>query len=82
MSDNSNHVTVVNNVNVPQGSRGAGTVLMVLFFGWFLMLWWWPVLAALWLLWLPVAAISAIWVDGFFGRTWYYPWPAWMFGIR
>jgi phosphatidylglycerophosphate synthase len=78
---NENNITIVNQVNTPN-SRGAGTVLMLLFFGWFLLLWWWPLLAMLWLVWLPIAAIASIWVDGLFARTWYQPWPLWMFGIR
>jgi hypothetical protein len=78
---NQNNITIVNQVNT-LNSRGAGTVLMIVFFGWFLLLWWWPLLAAAWLLWLPVAAITTIFVTGFFARTWCYPWPIWMFGIR
>jgi hypothetical protein len=83
MTENQNNanVTIVNNVNTPN-SRGAGTVLMLVFFGWFLLMWWWPLLAVLWVLWLPIAGITAIWVDGFFTRTWYQPWSVWMFGIR
>lgn len=78
---NENNVTIVNNVSTPN-SRGAGTVLMLVFFGWFLLMTWWPLLAALWLVWLVVAGITTIFDRGFFSRTWYYPWPAWMFGIR
>lgn len=80
-NQNNNNITIVNQVSTPN-SRGAGTVLMVVFFGWFLLLWWWPILAALWLVWLPIAGIATIFTAGFFARTWYYPWPAWMFGIR
>ena len=80
--NNANVNTNVNvNVNTPN-SRGAGTVLMLVFFGWFLLLWWWPILASLWVLWLLVAAITNIFQAGFFVKYWYYPWPAWMFGIR
>jgi hypothetical protein len=31
---------------------------------------------------MPIAAIVSIWVDGFFGHTWFQPWPIWLFGIR
>jgi hypothetical protein len=79
---NQNNITILNNVSTPRQARGSGTVLLLVFFGWFLMLWYWPLLAVLWLLWLPTAAIVTIWSAGFFSRTWFYPWPAWMFGIR
>lgn len=80
MSDN---ITINNNntVNVPQQSRGSGTVLMFVFF-WWVLLGWWQVLVCIWLVWLVVAGIMSIWDHGFFARTWYQPWPAWMFGIR
>ena len=80
MSDN---ITITNNntVNVPEQSRGAGTVLMFVFF-WWLLLGWWQVLACIWLVWLVVAGVVSIFDHEFFARTWYQPWPAWMFGIR
>lgn len=80
---NENSITITNNnvVNVPQQSRGAGSVLMLVFF-WWLLLMWWEVLACIWLVWLVVAGIVTIFDHGFFTRTWYQPWPAWMFGIR
>ena len=68
------------NVNVKQ-SRGAGTALIIIFMGWALPLWW-ALLACLWLHWLLIAAIVTIFDHEFFSRTWYQPWPAWMFGIR
>jgi hypothetical protein len=79
-SGDGNVVVVVNN-NVGQSSRGAGTVLMFVFFGW-LLPFWWGVLLQAWLAWLIVAAVVTIFNHEFFGRTWYYPWPAWLFGIR
>lgn len=69
------------NVNVKQ-ARGAGTVLMLVFFGPALVFIWWPIILCLWIVWLPIAGISTIFETGFFGRTWYQPWPAWMLGIR
>lgn len=81
MTENQNNINITNTVNVPN-SRGAGTVLMLVFFGWFLLLWWWPLLFSAWLLWLPVAGITTIFAAGFFTAHWFYPWPAWMFGIR
>ena len=80
-TDNSSNVNVTTTVNTPD-SRGAGTVLLIVFFGWFLLMWWWPLLASLWLVWLIVAGIITIFQRGFFTATWFYPWPAWMFGIR
>jgi hypothetical protein len=80
MSENNITITNSNVVNVPD-SRGAGTVLMFVFF-WWLLLTWWSVLACAWLLWMPVAAIVSIWRSGFFSRTWFQPWPIWLFGIR
>ena len=76
-----NNITITNNVNVPQASRGAGTVLMILFFGW-LLPFWWSILASLWIVWLLIAGIVSIFDHDFFSRNWYQPWPAWMFGIR
>lgn len=76
-----NNITITNTINVPQQSRGAGTVLMVIFFGWLLPMWW-MTLASIWLVWLMVAGIVNIFDHGFFARNWYQPWPAWMFGIR
>jgi hypothetical protein len=83
MGDNMDNIVINNNnvVNVPRGSRGAGTVLMILFFWWVLPTWW-TVLVSLWLIWLPIAAIVSIFDNSFFARTWYMPWPAWLFGIR
>lgn len=83
MSENS--ITITNNntntVNVPQPSRGAGTVLMIVFL-WWLLIWWWQLLACAWIVWLVIAAIVTIFDNGFFTRNWYQPWPIWMFGIR
>lgn len=81
MPENNINITNNNIVNVPQQSRGAGTVLMFVFF-WPVLLMWWAILAHAWVLWLIVAAIVTIFDHGFFGRTWYQPWPAWMMGIR
>jgi len=81
MSENNITITNTNVVNVPD-SRGAGTVLMLVFFWWLLVGFWWPLLACAWLLWMLVAAVVTIWNDGFFGRTWFQPWPIWLFGIR
>jgi hypothetical protein len=71
---------MANTVNVRQ-SRGAGTVLMLVFF-WWLLICWWQVLAVAWLMWLLIAGVVTIFKRGFFKRTWYQPWPAWMFGVR
>ena len=79
-TDNSNTVNVVTNVNTPN-NRGSGTVLMFVFFWWALLIWW-QVLAAVWVVWLLVAAVVTIFKHDFFGKTWYYPWPIWLFGIR
>ena len=83
---NENSITITNNnsnvVNVPQQSRGAGTVLAFLFFWPALIFGWWPLLACVWLVWLVVAGVVSIFDHRFFARTWYQPWPAWMFGIR
>jgi hypothetical protein len=76
-----NNITITNTVNVPQASRGAGTVLMFVFFWWLLLIWW-QVLACVWLVWLLVAGIVTIFQHDFFGRTWFQPWPVWLFGIR
>jgi hypothetical protein len=74
---------VINNVvSIPQQSRGAGTVLMLALFGWWLLPYWWTLLLSAWIVWLPVAAIANIWNHGFFARNWYQPWPIWLFGIR
>jgi hypothetical protein len=81
MSENNVVINNNNTVNVPQPSRGAGTALMIIFL-WPVLLFWWQLLAAVWLVWLLVAAIVTIFEHDFFSRTWYYPWPAWMFGIR
>jgi hypothetical protein len=76
------NINITTNVNVPQPSRGAGTVLMLVFFGWVLLFFWWPLLASIWVVWLVIAAIVTIWDHEFFVNNWYYPWPAWMLGIR
>jgi hypothetical protein len=68
-------------INVSQQSRGAGTALVIIFL-WPALLMWWVLLAALWIKWLMIAGIVTIFDHGFFGRNWYQPWPAWMFGIR
>jgi hypothetical protein len=81
MSENTVNVKINDTVNVKQ-SRGAGTVLMIVCFGWLLVGFWWPLLLTLWIIWMIMAAIVSIFDHGFFARTWYYPWPAWMFGIR
>ena len=81
MTDGNITINNTNVVNVPN-SRGAGTVLMFIFFGWLLVGFWWPLLACAWLVWLPIAGIVSIWDRGFFARTWFQPWPAWLFGIR
>jgi hypothetical protein len=82
MSENNITITNNNTVNVPRQSRGAGTVLMVIFFGWALVFIWWPILAALWIVWMIIAGIVSIFEHDFFANNWYQPWPAWMFGIR
>jgi hypothetical protein len=81
MNENNINITNVNTVNVPQPSRGAGTVLMVLFF-WWVFPTWWMTLASIWLVWLIIAGVVAIFDPDFFTNNWYQPWPAWMFGIR
>lgn len=78
----SNNITITNTVNIPKQSRGSGTVLMWLFFGWALVGIWWPLIACLWLVWMPIAGITTIFRRGFFTSTWYQPWPAWMLGVR
>ena len=79
MSNNS--VTINGTVNVRQ-HRGAGTVLLFVFFGWAIVGLWWPLLACLWIVWMLIAGIVSIFDHSFFGRTWYQPWPAWTFGVR
>jgi hypothetical protein len=54
---------------------------MIIFFGWLLPLWW-STLATLWIVWMLIAGVVSIFQHDFFSRTWYQPWPAWMFGIR
>jgi len=81
VSSNNINVSISGPVNVKQ-NRGAGTVLMIVFFGWALVGIWWPLLLALWIIWLLIAGVVSIFDHGFFARTWYYPWPAWMLGIR
>lgn len=76
-----NNVTVINTVNVPRQSRGAGTALLIVFL-WPVLLVWWQLLACAWLVWLLIAAVVTIFKHDYFARTWYQPWPAWMFGIR
>jgi hypothetical protein len=76
-----NNITITNAINMPQQSRGAGTVLMFVFF-WWVLLFWWEILACAWIVWLLVAGIVSIFDHGFFNRNWYQPWPAWLFGIR
>lgn len=84
---NENNITITNTVAAPNvvvntpNSRGAGTVLLFVFFWPFLLIWW-TLLLALWPVWLIAAAITTIFNHSFFVQTWYYPWPAWMFGIR
>jgi hypothetical protein len=75
------NVKIDGTVNVKQ-SRGAGTALMLIFFGWALVGFWWPLIFSLWLIWLPIVGIIAIFDIEFFKNYWYYPLPAWMFGIR
>lgn len=70
----------MNEINVRQ-SRGAGTVLLLVFFWWLLLVWWQLLLVA-WLVWLLVAGVTTIFKRGFFTGKWYYPWPAWMLGVR
>lgn len=62
-------------------SRGAGTVLMLVFFGWALVFWWTLLLTA-WIIWMMIAGIVTIFDHGFFTRNWYQPWTIWMLGIR
>ena len=83
MSENNNIINITNTnvVNVPRQSRGAGTVLMFLFF-WPALIMWWQILAVLWVPWVLICAIVAIWDSEFFADYWYWPWPAWLFGIR
>ena len=69
------------NVNVKQ-ARGAGTVLLIVFFGWALVFIWWPIIACLWIVWMLIAGIVTIFDRGFFTRNWYQPLPAWMLGVR
>src|SRR5580765_7088260 len=69
IGDTMSQVNIEGTVNVKQ-SRGAGTVLMLVFFGWALVGVWWPLIACLWLLWMLVAGVVNIFVQGFFSRTW------------
>jgi hypothetical protein len=75
-----NEVKIVGDVNVKQ-SRGAGTALMIIFL-WPVLLMWWQILLAVWLIWIIIDGVIAIFNAEFFLATWYQPWPAWMFGIR
>lgn len=84
MTDNhgnySQNVTV--NVVTPN-SRGAGTVLMLVLFGWWLLPWWWSLLLTVWMVWVVIAGVTAFFDHGdLFSRTWYQPLPLWLFGIR
>jgi hypothetical protein len=76
-----NEVKIAGTVNVRQ-SRGAGTALLIIFLGPWLLFFWWPLIACLWLLWMVIAGAVSIFDHEFFGRNWYQPWPAWMLGIR
>ena len=78
VQNNNQNVSV--NVSTPN-SRGAGTVLMFLFF-WPVLLMWWTVLLAAWMIWIPVCGVVTIFQHDFFANNWFYPWPAWLFGIR
>jgi hypothetical protein len=75
------NVSVTTNVNVPQPARGAGTVLAIVFL-WPALLLWWSLLLCLWIIWMLIAGIGSIFDHSLFARTWYQPWPAWLFGIR
>ena len=46
-------------VNVKQ-SRGAGTVLLIMFFGVPIVFIWWPIIACLWIVWMLIAGIVSI----------------------
>jgi hypothetical protein len=81
VNENNINITNVNTINTPRPSRGAGTVLVIIFFGWLLPTWW-TLLASIWIIWLIIDGIIAIFNPEFFLDTWYQPWPAWMFGIR
>jgi hypothetical protein len=82
MNENNIVINNSNTVNIPRQSHGAGTALMLIFFWWFFIGFWWPMLLIAWLVWLLIAGITTIFKRGFFTATWYYPWPAWMLGIR
>jgi hypothetical protein len=73
-------VNINGTVNVKQ-SRGAGTALMIIFL-WPVLLMWWQFLLAVWLVWIIIDGVIAIFNAEFFIKTWYQPWPIWMFGIR
>ena len=83
MNENNINISISNNnvVNVPRQSRGAGTVLMFIFL-WWLLPWWWLALISIWLVWIIIDGIIAIFDPEFFLNTWYYPLPMWLFGIR
>jgi hypothetical protein len=82
MSNNENiTITNTNVINTPQQSRGAGTVLIFVFFWWVLPTWW-MILLSIWLVWIIIDGIIAIFNPEFFISTWYYPWQLWLFGIR
>jgi hypothetical protein len=81
MSENNITINNVNQVNVPRQSRGAGTVLLIVLFWWALPTWW-LLLATFWVSWLLIAGVITIFSPGFFTNNWYYPWPAWTWGIR
>jgi hypothetical protein len=83
MNENNANITIHNNnvVNVPRQGRGAGTVLMFVFF-WWLLPTWWSILFSLWLIWIIIDGVIAIFNPEFFLDTWYYPLPLWLFSIR
>jgi hypothetical protein len=73
-------VRIVGEVKVKQ-SRGAGTVLAIMFL-WPILVTWWAILLAVWIVWMIIAGFVSFSDHSFFARTWYQPWPAWMLGIR
>jgi hypothetical protein len=83
MSENNISINITNEnvINVPRQSRGAGTVLMFVFF-WWLLPTWWSILFSLWLIWIIIDGFIAIFNADFFMDTWYYPLNLWLFGIR
>ena len=81
--NNNNNITIHNTnvVNIPRQSRGAGTVLMLVFF-WWLLPWWWLTLISIWMVWIIIDGVIAIWNPEFFMDTYHYPLQLWLFGIR